>query len=80
MNNTTSSQPIQTNEQPANWNHIQSTITMLYLSVCQIESSMKDSGNSVDQLTQSFTELALHSREVDDHVQNLSEVSEIQAF
>jgi len=41
---------------------------------------MKDSGNSVDQLTLSFTELALHSREVDEHVQNLSEVSEIQAF
>jgi len=53
---------------------------MLYLSVCQIKSSMKDSGNSVDQLTLSFTELALHSREVDEHVQNLSEVSEIQAF
>jgi len=66
--------------QPPNWSHIQETITMLYLSVCQIESSMKDSGNSVDQLTQSFTELALHSREVDEHVQNLSDVSEIQAF
>lgn len=80
MNTITPSQPTGTNGQPPNWSHIQETITMLYLSVCQIESSMKDSGNSVDQLTQSFTELALHSREVDEHVQNLSDVSEIQAF
>jgi len=80
VNSISPSQPIRTNEQPPNWSHIQATITMLYLSVCQIKSSMKDSGNSVDQLTLSFTELALHSREVDEHVQNLSEVSEIQAF
>lgn len=66
--------------QPPNWCYIQETITMLYLSVCQIESSMNDSGRSVDQLTQSFTELAQHSREVDEHVQNLNDVSEIQAF
>jgi len=80
VNTTTPSLPTQANEQPPNWSHIQETITMLYLSVCQIKSSMKDSGNSVDQLTQSFTELALHSREVDEHVQNLSDVSEIQSF
>lgn len=80
MNTASPSQDLSANGQPPNWSHIQETITMLYLSVCQIESSMKDSGNSVDQLTQSFTELALHSREVDEHVQNLSDVSEIQAF
>ena len=80
MNTIPSSNLTKADGQPPNWSHIQETITMLYLSVCQIESSMKDSGNSVDQLTQSFTELALHSREVDEHVQNLSDVSEIQAF
>lgn len=63
-----------------NWCHVQSTITMLYLAVCQIESSMKESGKSVDQLTQSFTELAQHSREVDQHIQKLDDITEIQAF
>lgn len=40
------------------WCHIQATITMLCLAVCQIQASLNDSSQSVDQLTASFTNLA----------------------
>ena len=50
---------------------------MLYLAVCQIEASIKDSNNSVDALTTSFTDLAKHSQEVDEHVQAMNDLSEL---
>lgn len=57
--------------------HIKETISMLYLAVCQIEASIKESNTSVDSLTSSFTDLAKHSREVDQHVQEMSDLSDI---
>ncbi len=50
---------------------------MLYLAVCQIEASIKESNTSVDSLTSSFTDLAKHSREVDQHVQEMCDLSDI---
>ncbi|MGH1373752.1 MAG: hypothetical protein ACRBBW_17050 [Cellvibrionaceae bacterium] len=57
--------------------HIKETISMLYLAVCQIEASIKESNTSVDSLTSSFTDLAKHSREVDQHVQEMSDLSDV---
>jgi len=57
--------------------HVKETISMLYLAVCQIEASIKDSNNSVDSLTTSFTDLAKHSQEVDEHVQAMNDLSEL---
>ena len=57
--------------------HVKETISMLYLAVCQIEASIKDSNNSVDALTTSFTDLAKHSQEVDEHVQAMNDLSEL---
>lgn len=57
--------------------HIKETITMLCLAVCQIEASVKESNTSVDALTSSFTDLAEHSREVDDHVQAMNDLSDL---
>lgn len=57
--------------------HIKETITMLCLAVCQIEASVKESNTSVDALTASFTDLADHSREVDDHVQAMDDLSDL---
>ncbi len=57
--------------------HIQETISMLYLAVCQIEASIKESNTSVNSLTSSFTDLAKHSREVDQHVQEMCDLSDI---
>ena len=62
------------------WSHISETINMLYLAVCQIETTMNDANSSVEILTQSFTTLANHTREVSDQMQGLSEVSEVEKF
>ncbi|BFM16086.1 hypothetical protein R50073_22690 [Maricurvus nonylphenolicus] len=62
------------------WCHIQETITMLYLAVCQIETSMADSGKSVNTLTDAFTELAKHSQTVDQQVQALKPGDELGDF
>lgn len=40
------------------------TIAMLALTVAQIETSMKEGDQSVNQLTSSFTDLAIHSQEI----------------
>ena len=34
------------------WSHVRETINMLYLAVCQIETTMADSNTSVDTLHQ----------------------------
>jgi methyl-accepting chemotaxis protein len=57
--------------------HIRETITMLYLAVCQIETSVNESNSSIDDLTTSFTDLAHHSQEVDEHVQAMTDLSEL---
>lgn len=63
-----------------NWRHIQETINMLYLAICQIEATMTDSNHSVETLTQSFTQLANHTRIVGNHIQELQNIDELQAF
>lgn len=63
-----------------NWSHVQETITMLYLAVCQIENSISESNLSVDKLTSSFTELAQHSMEVDNLVLGLERADQLQDF
>ena len=40
------------------WFHTKSTVTMLYLAICQIETSIADSNQSIQQLTDTFTRLA----------------------
>ncbi|TQV81374.1 hypothetical protein FKG94_09800 [Exilibacterium tricleocarpae] len=60
-----------------NWCHIQETITMLYLAVCQIETAVVESGDSMDQLTLSFTKLAQHTKEVNRRLQEVSEPDQL---
>ena len=60
--------------------HIRETVNMLCLAVCQIESSVKESNNSVDNLTGSFTELAFHSQAVNAKVQQTKDISELDSI
>ncbi|MFT5085090.1 MAG: hypothetical protein ACI9Y1_003147, partial [Lentisphaeria bacterium] len=62
------------------WVHISETINMLYLAVCQIETTMTDANDAVETLTASFAELANHSADVSAQVQNLTKVEELDAF
>lgn len=43
------------------WCHTRETISMLYLAICQIETSIEESNQSVQQLTETFTRLAAHT-------------------
>ena len=43
------------------WFHTRSTVSLLYLAICQIETSIADSNQSVQQLTDTFTQLAEQS-------------------
>lgn len=65
---------------PNNWSHISETVNMLYLAVCQIETTMTEANASVDTLTSSFTHLAGHTRDVAAHVQKLTGTEELSAF
>lgn len=66
------SQNITSNEDyQKNWSHVSETVNMLYLAVCQIETTMTDANDSVDTLTKSFTHLANHTRDVGHHVENV---------
>ena len=40
------------------WFHTKATVTLLYLAICQIETSIAESNQSVQQLTDTFTQLA----------------------
>ena len=60
--------------------HVAETINMLYLAVCQIETTMTDANSSVDTLTNSFTRLANHTREVSNHAQNVDRIEELDGF
>ena len=62
------------------WSHVRETINMLYLAVCQIETTMSDSNDSVNTLTKSFTELASHTTDVSEQVQKLTKPEELQHF
>ncbi len=46
------------------WSQIRETITMLALAVAQVESSMTDGGQSVGQLTDSFTHIADYTSKI----------------
>lgn len=67
-------------ENISDWSHVKETINMLYLAVCQIETTLNDSNESIDTLTTSFTQLANHTGEVSQQIQNLTEVQQIQDF
>ncbi len=62
------------------WSYVSETVNMLYLAVCQIEATMNDANTSVNTLTESFTRLANHTRDVGSHVQNLSQTDELTEF
>lgn len=40
------------------WHHTKSTVSLLYLAICQIETTIVESNQSVQQLTDTFTQLA----------------------
>lgn len=54
-----------------NFSQVGETIAMLALTVAQIETSMKEGDKSVNQLTDSFTDLASHSQEIIAEAQKL---------
>ncbi len=62
------------------WSHVKETVNMLYLAICQIDSTMNDSNASVSTLTHSFTTLATHTQSVSDQVQSLTEPEELENF
>lgn len=62
------------------WSHVRETINMLYLAICQIETTLADSNASVDTLTQSFTALAEHNHEMNTKIQAVNEPQDLEAF
>jgi len=62
------------------WDHISETITMLYLAVCQIETSVCDSNKSVAHLTKAFTRLANHNQNLNAYIQALPKTADSQTF
>ena len=59
-----------------NWSQVRETVLMLELAAVQIESAMKDSGASVEVLTDSFTTMAGYMRMISDTVQSLPDQGE----
>lgn len=49
------------------WHYTKDTLTMLSVSVAQIQSILSDGGESVSELTESFIELAKTFKELADH-------------
>jgi hypothetical protein len=62
------------------WSHVQETINMLYVAVCQIETTLADSNSSVATLTRSFSELAHQARQMSGQVQSVTEISQLSGF
>lgn len=60
--------------------HIKETITLLYLAVCQIETSVTDSNRSMLQLGNAFTQLAEHSNEIENETQAVKSPEEFHAI
>lgn len=71
------SSAFQEESRPPGWDHISETVTMLYLAVCQIETSVCDSNKSVSHLTTSFTQLAEHSMTLNQRIQSLPDNSDL---
>jgi hypothetical protein len=61
----------QVSQPTMNFSQVGETIAMLALTVAQIETSMKEGDQSVNQLTESFTDLASHSQEIIAEAQRL---------
>jgi hypothetical protein len=61
----------QVSQPTMNFSQVGETIAMLALTVAQIETSMKEGDQSVNQLTDSFTDLANHSQEIIAEAQRL---------
>jgi len=62
------------------WSHVRETVSMLYLAVCQIEATLRDSNTNVETLTNSFTALAAHTNDVSEHVQSVKKPEELDSF
>lgn len=63
-----------------NFSQVGETIAMLALTVAQIETSMKEGDKSVNQLTDSYTDLANHSQEIIAEAQKLDESTPHEAL
>lgn len=59
-----------------NWSQVRETVLLLELAAGQIEAAMRDSGASVDVLTDSFTSMAGTMRMITDTIQALPEQSD----
>lgn len=66
--------------QTVDFSQIGETIAMLALTVAQIETSMKEGDQSVNQLTSSFTELASHSQDIIEESKKLNESTPHEAL
>lgn len=64
----------------SDWSHIQETINILCLAVCQIETTMVDSNNSVDIFTTAFTTLVAHTNAVSTQIQALENSADLAAI
>tara|TARA_B100000446_G_scaffold128876_1_gene120792 strand:- start:486 stop:1091 length:606 start_codon:yes stop_codon:yes gene_type:complete len=69
----------QATQSPMNFSQVGETIAMLALTIAQIETSMKEGDQSVNQLTDSFTDLASHSQEIIEEAKKLNEDSPHEA-
>lgn len=65
---------------PSRLLHVSETVNMLYLAVCQIETTMNEANTSVDTLTQSFTHLAGHTRDVSGQIQEINRIEDLETF
>ena len=70
----------QENLDDGSWSHVRETVNMLYLAICQIEATLKDSNKSVMTLTESFAALANHTSDVSTQIQALKEPEELESF
>ena len=59
------------------WSQVRETVLMLELAAGQIEAAMKDSGSSVEVLTDSFTTMAGYMRMIGDTLATLPNTGEI---
>lgn len=64
----------------AEWCHVRETINMLYLAVCQIETTLSDSNSAVNTLSQSFVQLAEHAGAVNRQIQEIERVGDLASF
>lgn len=70
----------QASQATMNFSQVGETIAMLALTVAQIETSMKEGDQSVNQLTGSFTEIAHHNQEIITAAQKLNPATPHEAI